>query len=140
MRRLELGQTLLILRCEREARASKDAHSLHRSSHPPHIKRRLLPGAVAAKGAFRPDGVRALEDPVLPRGEAGEDLRLHRLRPAETEVRLHAGERIRREARALFEEYADLVFPIDVVEGEGDEPERFGLLRLERAADGGLRG
>src|SRR3954468_10257790 len=127
-----------MLRCERSE--PRSTHHADTASHPPHVERRLLPGAVAAKGPFRSDGVRALEDPVLPRGEAGEDLRLHRLRPAEAEVRLHAGERVRREARALLEEDADLVFPIDVVEGEGDEPERLGLPRVERAADSGLRG
>ncbi len=43
--------------------------------------------------------------------------------PAKAQVRLQAGHRVGREARALLQEDAHLVLPIDVVEGEGDEPE-----------------
>ena len=39
---------------------------------------------------------------------------------------------------ALLEEHPHLVVPVDVVEREGDEAEFFGLLRIERRADGGL--
>src|SRR6516164_7256064 len=85
------------------------------------IEHRLLPGAVAFQRALVADRVRALEDPVLPGGQPREDLRLHRLRPAEAQVRLHAGERVGGEARALLEENPDLVLPVDIVEREGDE-------------------
>src|ERR1700757_4739874 len=40
-------------------------------SHPARIERRLLAGAVALERALFADGVGALENPVLPRGEAG---------------------------------------------------------------------
>src|SRR3954469_8819928 len=115
-------------------------HSPFAPSHPPQVEGRLLPGAVAAQRALRPDRVRALEDPVLPGGEAGEDFCFHGLRAAEAQVRLHAGQRVGREARALFEEDAQLVLPVDVVEGEGDEAELLGLAGVERAARRGLRG
>src|SRR5262252_6411153 len=51
----------------------------HAASHPPRIEHRLLAGAVALERALLADRVGALEDPVLPGGEAGEDFRLHGL-------------------------------------------------------------
>src|SRR5438067_1309514 len=45
----------------------------------------LLP--VYLQRAFLAHGIRPLEDPVLPRRQAAEDFRLHRLRPGETEIR-----------------------------------------------------
>ena len=60
-------------------------------------------------------------------------LRLHRLRPAEAQVRLQAGEAVGREARALLQEHPDLVLPVDVVEREGDEAERLGGFGVERS-------
>src|SRR5262245_23921546 len=56
--------------------------------------------AVRLERALLADGIRALEDPVLPRGEPAEDLRLHRLRTGKTEVRFESGHRVRRERRA----------------------------------------
>src|SRR5713226_7555137 len=106
-----------------------------RGLHPLRVEHRLLAGAVAAQRAFLADRVRPLEDPVLPRGEAGEDFRFHGLGPAETQVRFETGERVGRKARALLEEDADLVLPVDVVEREGDEAERFRLFRVERLSD-----
>src|SRR5262252_2954324 len=50
-------------------------------SHPARIEHRLLAGAVALERALLADGVGALENPVLPRGEAREDFRFHGLRP-----------------------------------------------------------
>src|SRR5437016_820985 len=52
-----------------------------RNLNPRHIELRLLAGTVAAQRAGFADGVGALEDPVLPRGEAREDLGFHSLRP-----------------------------------------------------------
>ncbi len=72
-------------------------------------------GAVLLQGAVGADRVRTLEDPVLPGGEPGEDLRLHRLRAGEPQARLHARERIGRKAGALLEEKSDLVVPVEVV-------------------------
>src|SRR6476661_2925319 len=99
------------------------AHAARPSSHPLRIEHGLLARAVAAQCALFADGVGALEDPVLPGREPGKDLRFHGFRPAEAKVRLQAGEAVWREARALLEEDADLVLPVDVVEREGDEAE-----------------
>ena len=63
-----------------------DVDGGHRA-RPPHtlvaVVGRARAGAEAAQRAVGADGVGALEDPVLPRREAGEDLRLHRLRADE---------------------------------------------------------
>src|SRR6478672_5860896 len=50
--------------------------------------------SVEGERASLPDGVRALEDPVLPRREATEDLRFHRLRTGEAERGFHSGHRV----------------------------------------------
>ena|SRR5882724_756169 len=50
-------------------RSARDTNSNSRR-----IELRLLAGAIAAQRAFFADRVGALEDPVLPGGEAGEDL------------------------------------------------------------------
>src|SRR5690242_21061848 len=105
------------------------------SSNPLRVEHRLLAGAVAPQRARIADRVRPLEDPVLPGGEARKNLRFHRLRPGEAQVRLQAGEGIGGKARALLEEDADLVLPVDVVEREGDEAELFRFFRIERLAD-----
>src|SRR5215467_12731890 len=89
-------------------------------SHPARVERRLLAGAVALERAFLADGVGALENPVLPRREAGEDFRFHGLGAAEAQIRFQSGKRVSGKARALLEEHADLVLPVDVVEREGD--------------------
>src|SRR5262245_49038097 len=106
-----------------------------RSSHSRHIELRLLAGAVAAQRALLTDRVRPLENPVLPRREAREDLRFHRLRADEAQIRFHAGEAVGRERGALLEEHPYLVVPVDIVEREGDEAKLLGLLRVERLAD-----
>src|SRR5713226_1944535 len=99
--------------------------------HPRHIELRLLAGAVAAQRAGLADRVGTLKDPVLPRRQAGEDFRFHGLRSDEAQVGFHAGQAVGREAGALLEKHPDLVVPVDIVEREGDEAERFGLLRIE---------
>src|SRR6266849_7905103 len=77
------------------------------------IECRLLAGAVTLERALLADRVRALEDPVLPGGEAGEDLRLHGLRPAEAQIGFEPGQSVGRETCALLQEQADLVLPVD---------------------------
>src|ERR1700689_1771913 len=99
------------------------------------VEHRLLPGAVALQCALLADRVWALEDPVLPRGQPGEDFRFHGLGPGEAQIGLHAGETVRREARAFLEEHAHFVVPIDVVEREGDETELLRRLCVQRFAD-----
>src|ERR671919_1833887 len=83
--------------------------------------RTLSRSSVEGEGALLAHRVRSLEDPVLPRGEPAEDLRLQRLRPGEAEVGLHTGERVRRDRRALLQGYADLVVPVQGVGREGGE-------------------
>ena len=56
--------------------------------------------AVDRQRALFADGVRPLEDPVLPRRQPAEDLRLHRLGAGEAQVGLDAGQRVGRERRA----------------------------------------
>src|SRR3982074_3413168 len=93
------------------------------SLNPRHIELRLLAGAVAAQRAVFANRVGALEDPVLPRRQAREDFRFHGVRPDEAPIGVRAGAGIGREAGAFLEERPDLVIPVDIVEGEGDEAE-----------------
>src|SRR5215207_3764344 len=86
------------------------------SLYPRHIELRLLAGAVTAQRAVFADGVGTLEDPVLPCGEAREDLRFHGLRSDEAQIGFHAGEAVGRERRAFLQEYPQLVVPVDIVE------------------------
>src|SRR6516162_4548641 len=99
------------------------------------IEGRLLAGAVALERTFIADGIRVLKDPVLPGGEPGKNLRFHGLRPAKAQIGLEAGESVRRKARTLFQKYADLVFPVDLVERGGDETERGCTLGIEHLAE-----
>src|SRR6478609_107977 len=103
------------------------------------IEAGLFTGAVDLQRALRPDGVRALEDPVLPGGEATEDARRHVLARAEAQVRLQAGERIGRHRGAFLESDADLVVPVDVVGGAGDEAERKRGIGVERRPGDAVR-
>src|SRR5947208_1316506 len=104
-------------------------------SNPRHIELRLLAGAVAAQRALLSNRIGALEDPVLPGGEAGKDFRFHGLRTGEAQIRLHAGEAVGRKGSALLEEHAHLVVPVDVVEREGDEAEFLRCLGIDGLAD-----
>src|SRR3954447_9557703 len=72
-------------------------------------------GAEAAQRAVRTGRVGTVEDPVLPGGQAAEDLRLERLRPGEPVVGFQAGERVGAEGRPLLDGEADLLRPVDVV-------------------------
>ena len=62
------------------------------------------------------DSVGALEDPVLPGGQATVNFGFGGFYTAETEILLHPGQCIGREADPFFDCNADLVFPIDVIE------------------------
>src|SRR5579883_1996215 len=104
-------------------------------SHPPLVELAALAAAVALERARLARRVGTLEDPVLPGGEPAEDLALDGLGAGEAERGLHAGERVGREARALLEDEAYLVGPVDVVGGEGDEPRRLRRPGVERRAD-----
>src|SRR4029077_1738399 len=103
------------------------------------IEGRLLAGAVALERAFLADGIGTLEDPVLPGGQAREDFRFHGLGTAEAQIGFEPGEAVSRKARALLQEHADLVLPVDIVECEGDESEILCCLGFEHLADRGCR-
>src|SRR3954467_11001534 len=103
------------------------------------IEGRLLAGAVALERAFLADGIGTLEDPVLPGGQAREDFRFHGLGTAEAQIGFEPGEAIGREARALLQEHADLVFPAAIGGGEGGEAGILRGLGVEHLADRGLR-
>src|SRR4051812_29362552 len=87
------------------------------------VEAALLAGAVDLERALFADGVRALEDPVLPRGQAAEDTRRQVLAGPEAQVRFEAGERVGRHRGALLDRDPHLVFPVDVVGRSGDEAE-----------------
>src|SRR3954451_7498846 len=103
-------------------------------SHSSLVELGLLPGAVALERARVADGVAALKDPVLPCAQAGKDLRLHRLRTAEAQVGLQTGQRVGREARALLQEDAHLVVPVDIVERECHQSKLLRRLGIEELA------
>src|SRR6266516_5497192 len=125
--------------CSRVAPAI--CHSLFASalSHPARVEHRLLAGAVALERALLADGVGALENPVLPRGEAREDFRFHGLRAAEAQIGFEPGQAVGGKARALLQKHADLVLPIDVVEREGDETQPLCRFGIEHLGGRGLR-
>src|SRR5215831_17679273 len=75
-------------------------------SHPARVERRLLTGAVALERALLADGVGALENPVLPRREAGEDFRFHGLRAAEAQIGFEPRQAVGGKACALLEKHA----------------------------------
>src|SRR5258706_8463355 len=102
-----------------------------RYSRPTPVELRPLRLPIERERAALADGVGALEDPVLPGGEAAEDLRLERLRAAEAEAGLHARHGIGRHAGALFERDPHFVFPIDIVGRERDEAGFHGVLRAD---------
>src|SRR4029079_14039140 len=102
------------------------------------IEGRLLAGAVAFERAFLADGIGTLADPILPGVQAREDFRFHGLGTAEAQIGFEPGEAVGREARALLQEHADLVFPVDVVECEGDEAEILRGLGVEHLGDRGF--
>src|ERR1700753_2814393 len=104
-------------------------------SDPCRIELGFLAGTVAAQRALLADRIGPLENPVLPRGEAGKDFRFHRLRPDEAQIGFHAGETVGREGGAFLQEHANLVVPVDIVERKGDEAEFFRFFGIEISAD-----
>ena len=66
--------------------------------------------------------VRPGEDPVLPGGEPGEDLRLQRLRAGEPQVGLHPGECVRAERGPFLQCDPHLVLPVQVVRANVTRP------------------
>src|SRR2546427_12321505 len=111
--------------------------SRRRPSHSPAVELAPLARAIHHERALRSDRVRALEDPVLPRRQPAEDLALERLRTAEPERRLQAGERVGREGRALLERDPHFVVPVDLVGREGHEARLGGRRGVQVLADTG---
>src|SRR5205814_9896599 len=84
-------------------------------------------------------GVRANENPVLPRRKSAEYAGFHRLHGAKAKVGLHAGQRVGREAGALLERDPDLIVPVELVRWRCDEAELDGFAGRQRADCGFLR-
>src|SRR3954464_4669728 len=89
--------------------------------YPSCIEGGLVPRAVTLERALLANGIGPLEYPVLPRRQSRKNLGLHGFGTGKPQISFHRGERVGREARALLEEYTDLVVPIDVVERESDK-------------------
>src|SRR5207248_1114313 len=84
----------------------------------------------------------AAEDPILPRREPAENLRLHRFRPGEAQIGLKPRQGVGREAGALLKREAHLLVPIDLVVGGRNEAQcgsGFGLERLGNRLPGALQ-
>ena len=117
-----------------------DAHSsLSSYSHPPHVVFASQPGSVAFERALLAGGVRPLENPILPGRQPAEDLGFHGLWPRKSKVRLHARHGVRREACAFLNEDADLILPVDLVEGKGDKAYAVSIASGKRNARLGFR-
>src|SRR5260221_13673455 len=101
------------------------------SSNSARVECRFLSGAVALERALLPDGVRALENPVLPGGEAREDFRFHRFGADEAQIGFEPGERIGRKARPLLPKHANLILPVDALSREGDYTQAIRRLRIK---------
>src|SRR5436190_1304716 len=82
-------------------------------SRPSPVEPGALGRAIAGQRALVAGGVGPREDPVLPRAEPAEDLAVAVLAAAKAQRRLHAGQRVGRQRRALLERDARLVVPVD---------------------------
>src|SRR5208282_5218732 len=123
------GGLRLDSRCWEFARNSLSA------SDSPRIEFRPRSCAVEFQRAFFTDRVGTLEDPVLPSRQTGKYFRLERLRPAESQRRFHAGQRVRRKGRAFFDSETNLVVPVDIVRREGHEAQPIRLRRIDLLAN-----
>src|SRR3954451_25159165 len=80
----------------RERGSASQWRGWRRHSGPLRIETGALAGAVALQRHLVADRVRAIENPVLPRAEPAEDLRIHRLRPGGAQIGFKTGQRVRR--------------------------------------------
>src|SRR6195952_3764155 len=94
----------------------------------------LAAGAVLAQRAVGAARVGPNEDPVLPGRESAENPGLHGLGADEPVVGLHAGEGVGAQRGPLLEQDPDLVGPVDVVGGVGDEAQVVGVAGEELLA------
>ena len=79
--------------------------------------------AVALQRAVLAGRVRPRKDPVLPGRKPAENLGRDGLGAGKAQIRFHPGQRIGREAGALFDGEADLVLPVELVGRKGHETE-----------------
>src|SRR5882724_11258070 len=85
------------------------------------------------------DGIGAIENPVLPGGQASEDARFHGLGAGEAEVGFHAGQRIGRQVGAFLDRDAHFLIPVDVVRGERHQAQFERGVRTDSVSDLRLR-
>src|SRR6266852_499092 len=85
------------------------------------VETRAQTRTIALQGAIFSGRVRPAEDPVLPGAEPAENARFHGFRPGEAQIGLEAGQGVGRKARPLLDDEADLLVPINLVIGGGDE-------------------
>src|ERR1700735_1651268 len=99
------------------------------------VKRGLFALAVNLERALVADRIGALENPVLPSGEAAEDPRGQSLGAVEAQVRLQRSQGVRTHGRAFLDRDADFLRPVDVVRNARGEAKGEGGVRGERLAD-----
>src|SRR5262245_37814687 len=75
---------------------------VQRRLYPLPVELRLRAAAVHLERALLAGGVRANENPVLPRGQATEDARRLVLRKRKPEIRFHPGQCVRRQRYPRF--------------------------------------
>src|SRR5262245_10969453 len=85
--------------------------------------------AVGLQRALLAHRVRPLKNPILPRREAAEDLRLERFGTRKTQVRFEAGERVRRQRGARLDGQAHFIVPVNLVGRERHQPRLLGFSR-----------
>src|SRR5579885_1294341 len=115
-------------------RAGEPAVRRGNASYPLPAEGRRDAAAIEPERALFADRVGTLEDPVLPGAQAAENLGLQRLGPGKAQIRLHPRQRVGREARALLKQHAQLVVPVEILVGRGDEAERLRGFARDRLA------
>src|ERR1700761_6254470 len=92
-------------------------------------------GPVTFKRPRLADRIGALENPILPSGQAAEDAGFHGFGANETQIGLQARQRVGRERGALFKDQAHLVIPVNVVIGKCYKTVLFRAVGIERLTD-----
>src|SRR6266704_5148953 len=78
-------------------------------------------GSIHFERAVRTDSVRAVEDPVLPGGEAAEDASLQRLLRPKSQVCFKPCQGIGRLRRTRLDGLADFIFPVEIIRCGGNQ-------------------
>ncbi len=95
----------------------------------------LVALAVNLERSVFANGVGALEDPVLPSGQASEHAGEQILRSVEAQIGFHACEGVWRHGHAFLDCDAHFVVPVDVVRVAGVQTKGVGGVAVERLAD-----